>query len=579
MVRDLAERGVLTGSRGRYACAIDDAEFVVPATVQATIASRIDRLVPAVKRTLHAAAVIGLRFDSTQLALLDHEAQIGPLLAAELIDQVRFSPHAEYAFHHPLVRIVAYESQLKSQRATLHRRLAAAIEQHHSDALDENAAMIAEHLEAADDLPDAFGWHMRAGAWAQHRDIRAARVSWERARAVADRLPINVAGRSSMRIAPRTLLCGSVWRVGGNVEDTGFDELRELCTACGDQVSLAVGMAGLLTTMVFHSRYQEAPLLTAQFVELLESIGDPDLSVGLLFAALWANLEPGDAATGFRLAQRLIDLADGDPEKGNLLLGSPLTAAIAARGGFGMMLGRPGWRDDFDQALVMARAFDPTTRAVTVMFHCMLIPQGAILPDGVTQDSVDILEVAEHSGDEFALAAARLARGLVLAYGSDPDRVQGLELLALAREASLNQRFIASLAQVADTQIALQKARTGDLDGAISMLRTSVWILFESGVLIWYVPAAMALVQLLLARDSNGDRHEAEAVLDDFAGAVNVAELGLHESWLLYGRALLAQARGDSAAYGEYVQRYCAKAKVCDFAGHLAMAEAMMCAE
>ena len=47
-----------------------------------------------------------------------------------------------------------------------------------------------------------------------------------------------------MRIAPRTLLCGSAWRVGGSGADTGFDELRDLCTAAGDKVSLAIGMAG-----------------------------------------------------------------------------------------------------------------------------------------------------------------------------------------------------------------------------------------------------------------------------------------------------------------------------------------------
>ncbi len=50
------------------------------------------------------------------------------LVEAELIDQVRFTPRAEYAFRHPLIRAVAYESQLKADRAKLHRRLAAAIE-------------------------------------------------------------------------------------------------------------------------------------------------------------------------------------------------------------------------------------------------------------------------------------------------------------------------------------------------------------------------------------------------------------------------------------------------------------------
>jgi len=576
LVRDLAERGVLTGSRGRYTCVVDDAEFVVPATVQATIASRIDRLDPAVKRTLSAAAVIGLRFDAERLALLDGDAQITPLLDAELIDQLRFAPHAEYAFHHPLVRIVAYESQLKSHRAAMHRQLATAIEQRHLDAHDENAAMIAEHLEAAEDLPSAFGWHMRAGAWAQHRDIRAARVSWERARTVADRLPLNDPGRSSMRISPRTLLCGSVWRVGGSVTDTGFDELRELCTASGDSVSLAIGMAGLLTAMAFHSRYQEVPGVTAQFVDLLESVGDPELTVGLLFAALWAKLEPGDAVEGLRLAQRLIELADGDPEKGNLLLGSPLTAAIAVRGVFSMLLGRPGWEDDLDSAAAMARGFDPTTRAVTVMFQCLLVPQGAILADSAMQSSAEILEVAEQSGDEFALAAARLARGIALVHCNGPDRDRGLELLALARETALNQRFIASLAQVADTQIALRMAQMGDFDGAVGLLRAVVRTLLESGVVLWYVPAAIGLVQLLLDRNSHGDPDEAEAVLDGFAEAVNVSDLGLFDAWLLHGRALLAQARGDGMAYGEYAKRYRAKAKMCGYAGHLAMAEAMI---
>ena len=65
IVRDLAERGVLHGDRGGYVSTADVAEVSVPATVQATIAARIDRLDPAAKRTLSAAAVIGSRFSLT----------------------------------------------------------------------------------------------------------------------------------------------------------------------------------------------------------------------------------------------------------------------------------------------------------------------------------------------------------------------------------------------------------------------------------------------------------------------------------------------------------------------------------
>ena len=64
---------------------------------------------------------------------------------------------------------MAYESQLKSDRAQPHRLLAARLQE--PDTADENASLIAGHLEAAGDFLTAFGWHMRAGAWYNYRDI------------------------------------------------------------------------------------------------------------------------------------------------------------------------------------------------------------------------------------------------------------------------------------------------------------------------------------------------------------------------------------------------------------------------
>jgi adenylate cyclase len=95
---------------------------------------------------------------------------VAELVAAQLIDQARFTRQPEFVFHHPLIRAVAYEAQLKSDRAQLHRRLAAAIEARDPGSIEENAALIAEHLEAAGELQAAFEWHMRAGAWSPNRD-------------------------------------------------------------------------------------------------------------------------------------------------------------------------------------------------------------------------------------------------------------------------------------------------------------------------------------------------------------------------------------------------------------------------
>jgi len=94
----------------------------VPATLQATIGARIDRLDLKAKRTLSAAVVIGSRFGLDLFTVLGVEPVIAELLAVQLIDQVRFTRQPEYVFHHPLIRTVAYEAQLKSDRAELHRR-------------------------------------------------------------------------------------------------------------------------------------------------------------------------------------------------------------------------------------------------------------------------------------------------------------------------------------------------------------------------------------------------------------------------------------------------------------------------
>jgi adenylate cyclase len=160
IVRDLAERGMLRGQPGAYVLRGEVADDDVPATLQATIGARIDRLGSTAKRTLNAAAVIGSRFDTDLLTSMIDRPDVAPLIEAELVDQVRFTSRAEYAFRHPLIRTVAYESQLKSDRAALHRRLAVAIEQRDPASADENAALIAEHLAAAGDLREAFGWHM-----------------------------------------------------------------------------------------------------------------------------------------------------------------------------------------------------------------------------------------------------------------------------------------------------------------------------------------------------------------------------------------------------------------------------------
>jgi class 3 adenylate cyclase len=579
LVRELAERGVLKGDRGRYVCHTDIADLGVPATLQAAIAARIDRLGAMAKRTLNAASVIGSRFDTDLLTALAVDPVLDELVKAELIDQVRFTPRTEYAFRHPLIRAVAYESQLKSDRAELHRRLAAAIEASDPESADENAALIVEHVEAAGDLHAAFGWHMRAGAWSTVRDGAAARLSWERAQEIADTLPRDDPGRTAMRIAPRTLLCGSAWRYHMSIAGAPFEELRQLCTEAGDKASLAIGMTGSVLEHISHAHMREASVLASEHMAVIESIGDATLTVGLSWAAIFTKMEAGGAADVLRWSQNVIDLSDGEPTKGGFIIGSPLTLALASRGFARWSLGRAGWREDFDHALAMGRTVDPGGHAVAVSYkYALAIPFGLLLADDAAVCEIDeALQRAEHFADDIALGTARIALGLALVHRDSPaDRERGLNVLSQIRDMCVQQRFYLTELPIIDVYAARERARRGDLDGAIPLMREAADDLAHAGQQLgWGVPAAGVLVETLLDRGAEGDVREAEAAVDGLASAPADEGFVAREIWVLRLRALLARARDDEVTYRDLVRRYGAMATSLGFEGHMAWAEAM----
>ena len=95
------------------------------------------------------------------------------------------------------------------------------------------------------------------------------------------------------------------------VAGAGFEELRELCTVAGDKASLAIAMAGLVIDHVYHARIREASELASEHMALIESIGDPNLTVGLSVPGIYAKTESAewsdDAAvvtTGHRPGRR-----------------------------------------------------------------------------------------------------------------------------------------------------------------------------------------------------------------------------------------------------------------------------------
>jgi len=580
MTRDLAERGVLSGARGAYVCAVAAGEAGVPPTLQATIAARIDRLDPAAKRTLTAAAVIGARFSRALLETLGIDPVLEELVDGELIDQIRFTGQPEYVFHHPLIRTVAYEAQLKSDRAQMHRRLATAIESRDLGSGDQNAALVAEHLEAAGEGQAAYGWHMRAAGWAMNRDIAAARLSWQRAEKIADALPADEPERTTMRIVPRTLLCGSAWRVHASVAGAPFDELRELCTAAGDKASLAIAMVGLVLDYAYQARLPEASPLASETMALIESIDEETLTVGMSVPLIYAKGEAGEWRDALSWSERVIELADGDPSKGGFILGiSPLAVAFALRAVARYCLGLPGWPDDVTGALAMARDADALSYALVVVYiYFPGVMVGVLGPDDSTVSEIEnALRVAERSSDDLAVAFTRMSLGVALVHRRTvAERDRGEKLLTEVRNVFQRGGLNVAELPIVHMYLAREGARRGDLDGAIPLMRAAVDDLVRGGQLLaWGVPATAVLVETLLDRGAGTDVAEAEAAIERLAGAATDGGFAMYDIWLLRLRALLARARGDTGAYVHFRDRYHGMAKSFGFEEHVTWVEAM----
>ena len=150
-VRTLVETKTLEGTPGAYRVTRALTALQVPATAQAILAARIDRLSQDDKRLLQAASVIG---KDVPLAWLEAVAQmpeselrqsLARLQGAEFLYETQLFPEVEYTFKHALTHEVTYGTVLQERRRVLHAAIVDAIERLHADRLAEYVEVLAHH--------------------------------------------------------------------------------------------------------------------------------------------------------------------------------------------------------------------------------------------------------------------------------------------------------------------------------------------------------------------------------------------------------------------------------------------------
>ena len=214
--RTLVETGALHGSRGAYRLTAPPTSIEVPATVQAILAARIDRLAPNDKHLLQAAAVIGKDVPYSLLqAIVDLPEEplhqhLSTLQAGEFLYEKSLFPDLEYTFKHALTHEVAYGSVLQERRKALHARIVESIERLYHDRLAEQIERLAHHALRGEVWDKALSYFRRAGEKAIGRS--ANREAWshvEQAITVLSHLPRTKATLEQavdLRLAVRTCL-------------------------------------------------------------------------------------------------------------------------------------------------------------------------------------------------------------------------------------------------------------------------------------------------------------------------------------------------------------------------------------
>jgi class 3 adenylate cyclase/tetratricopeptide (TPR) repeat protein len=174
-VRTLVETGVLVGEPGAYRLAQALPTIQVPATVQAVLAARIDRLPPEEKRLLQTAAVIGTEVPLPLLQAIADMSEdalhrgLAHLQAAEFLYETRLFPEPDYTFKHALTHEVAYNSLLLERRRGLHARIVEALEVLAPERAAEQVDRLAHHALRGEVWDKAVTYSQQAGARAWDR--------------------------------------------------------------------------------------------------------------------------------------------------------------------------------------------------------------------------------------------------------------------------------------------------------------------------------------------------------------------------------------------------------------------------
>jgi class 3 adenylate cyclase/tetratricopeptide (TPR) repeat protein len=285
-VQTLVETQVLVGGRGAYR--LPDAARAprVPATVQAVLAARIDRLPPDEKRLLQLASVIGrdvpfalLQTIADQPDELLHQG-LAHLQASELLYQTSLAHDVEYTFKHALTHEVAYGGLLQDRRRAVHARILEALEARVGDDPTTQVDRLAHHAVRGEVWDKAAGYLRRAIAGALARSAHHEAVGYvEQALMALEHLP-DTRDKLEQAVDLRFEMRNAFWPLGmmARILD-GLREAETTAEALGDGRRMALASLYLCGSLYAAAEHDRAVAAGERALAHSRSVGDIDLEV------------------------------------------------------------------------------------------------------------------------------------------------------------------------------------------------------------------------------------------------------------------------------------------------------------
>jgi class 3 adenylate cyclase/tetratricopeptide (TPR) repeat protein len=541
IVQALGENGHLAGARGAYRLAAELDGLVLPVTVQAGLAARLDRLPAREKALVQTMSVIGQEIPGALLSEVSDLEEDQLTEAVEVLANAQWvipratSDGIEYVFKHPLTQEVAYGSQLSDRRARAHHTVAAAIEHIHADGLDERAALLAHHCEAAGDTLTGAGWHARAAAWAEVPSPADGMRHWRRVRHLASELDASPE-RDELAAQARLGILRLAWRLGMSTEETAAIHAE----GEGDTERFLSDLfyAGHL----MHSGREREGLEGFRGARRVAVAGgDPGRVLTASMGVSYASWIAGSLREGVGMLDRGLALAGDDPRIGSeLAFACPLAHAFGQRAHcIGYMGELDAARRDFGRAIAMARDYHDSETESAAYANLGLLEAEFGETETALGNAALGLAIAERAGNAIHIIACETAATVALAGAG--RFAEALERSESTLE-SIHQNGIGLyyepvlLAAVARSKLALAEPA-----GALAAAEEAVDIANARGLTACALGAPIALAQVLIATQGAAAGERIDSVL---AGALRVAGAsGAHAFEPQIHRELAALAR------------------------------------